>query len=178
LQPVVPRGASVCLLKPAGPTNPIEPILEPDLSKNRHNSELYSLSVPTLKKRSDFLRLRSGKRFATRTLVLQSKKSIQPLKGQEPRIGYTVTKKVGNAVVRNRIRRRLRAAAREVFAYKARKNHDYVVIGKHGALTAGYTSILKDFEQALDHVHGNKAKGSEKSKTDDAALNIPVKNQR
>jgi len=116
--------------------------------------------------------------------VIQAIKSTCAAERQEPRIGYTVTKKVGNAVIRNRIRRRLRAAAARVFAHKARKDHDYVVIGKHGTLTAGYTSILKDFEQALDHVHGNKAKGFGKLKkrmvrhSTSLAKTIDDKNQR
>lgn len=77
-----------------------------------------------------------------------------------PMVGYTVTKKVGNSVVRNRIKRRLRAAVSTVFPKKARPSFDYVIIGKHGALTQSFTSVLKDLEQALDHVHKNRSKGA------------------
>lgn len=130
------------------------------MSNNRQFSELTSNRVPTLKKRSDFLRLRSGKRYSTKSFVLEAK-ALETSGTECPsRIGYTVTKKVGNAVVRNRIKRRLRNVVNEVFPAKSRVNHDYVVIGKYGALTRNYTSILKDLEQALDHVHRNKAKGS------------------
>ena len=143
------------------------------MSKNRQISELSSQRVPTLRKRSDFLRLRSGKRFSAKTLILQSKTNDTQDKQQPTRVGYTVTKQVGNAVVRNRIKRRLREAANKTFPLKSRPNHDYVIIGKHGALTQSFASILKDLEQALDHVHKNGAKGTRKiSKSGDAAHNI------
>ena len=148
-------------------------ILEPDLSKNRQNSEFTSKRVSTLKKRSDFLRLRGGKRYTTKSLVLQSAKlEVSSEKSNEmaPRVGYTVTKKVGNAVVRNRIKRRLREVAQKVIPDKSKPHHDYVIIGKHGALTRDFLSIQKDLEQALDHVHRNEAKGSQKiNKLGDAA---------
>lgn len=137
-------------------------ILEPDLSKHRQISELTSKRVPTLKKRSDFLRLRAGKRYSTKSLVLQAKASDSNSKTGFSRVGYTVTKKIGNAVIRNRIRRRLKEVVSQTFPKKSLPNHDYVIIGKHGALTRNFASILKDLEQALDHVHRNGAKGSGK----------------
>lgn len=137
-------------------------VLEPDLSKHRQNSELTSKRVPTLKKRSDFLRLRTGKRYSTKSFVLETKASEQYKKTNFSRVGYTVTKKVGNAVIRNRIRRRLREVVSKTFPQKSLANHDYVIIGKYGALTRDFTSILKDLEQALDHVHRNEAKGFKK----------------
>ena len=151
-------------------------MLEPDLSKHRQISELSSKSVSTLKKRSDFLRLRSGKRHTTKSLILQSAKIGPDKTDISVHVGYTVTKKVGNAVVRNRIRRRLREAVKQVFPLKSTPNHDYVIIGKHGALTQNFTSILKDLEQALDHVHRIKAKGSRNFKNKgDAAHTSPQK---
>ena len=137
-------------------------VLEPDLSKHRQISELTSKRVPTLKKRSDFLRLRAGKRYSTKSLVLETKASEASTKTGFSRVGYTVTKKVGNAVIRNRIRRRLREVVSQTFPQKSLPNHDYVIIGKYGALTQNFASILKDLEQALDHVHSNGAKGSRK----------------
>ena len=137
-------------------------VLEPDLSKHRHISELTSKRVPTLKKRSDFLRLRTGKRYSTKSLVLETKASDTKEETKPSSVGYTVTKKVGNAVIRNRIRRRLREVVSQTFPDKSLPNHDYVIIGKYGALTRNFASILKDLEQALDHVHRNEAKGSKK----------------
>jgi len=132
------------------------------LSKHRQTSELTSKRVPTLKKRSDFLRLRAGKRYSTKSLILETKASEPNAKTKSSRVGYTVTKKVGNAVIRNRIRRRLREIVSKTFPEKSLPNHEYVIIGKYGALTRNFASILKDLEQALDHVHRNEAKGSRK----------------
>lgn len=132
------------------------------MSKHRQISEFTSTRVPTLKKRSDFLRLRAGKRFSTKSLILETKASETNAKTAISRVGYTVTKKVGNAVIRNRIRRRLREVVSKTFPDKSLPNYDYVIIGKYGALTRNFASILKDLEQALDHVHKNEAKGSRK----------------
>jgi len=52
----------------------------------------------------------------------------------------------------------LREVVSKTFPQKSLANHDYVIIGKYGALTRDFTSILKDLEQALDHVHRNEAK--------------------
>ena len=151
-------------------------MLELELSKYQQTSEFTSQRVPTLKKRSDFLRLRSGKRYSTKSLVLEAKSQDEICEKETTRVGYTVTKRVGNAVVRNRIKRRLRNVVAQVFPLKSMPRHDYVIIGKHAALTRNFASIQKDLEQALDHVHQNKAKGSSKfTKSGDAADNIPTK---
>lgn len=137
-------------------------VLEPDLSNHRQISELTSKRVSTLRKRSEFLRLRAGKRYSAKSFILETKASEADENRDFSRVGYTVTKKVGNAVVRNRIRRRLREAVSRIFAEKSLPSHDYVLIGKYGALTQNFASMLKDLEQALDHVHRNGAKGSRK----------------
>ena len=69
------------------------------------------MTIDTLKKRAEFLRLRGGARWATPSCVVETKPAADPgATARGPRFGFTVTKKLGNAVVRNRIRRRLRAA--------------------------------------------------------------------
>lgn len=65
------------------------------------------------------------------------------------RFGLTVTKKLGTAVVRNRIRRRLREAARIVFRANAVAGFDYVAIARPGALTADFSVLLDDMKRAL-----------------------------
>jgi ribonuclease P protein component len=67
----------------------------------------------------------------------------------EVRVGFTVTRKVGNAVIRNRAKRRLRAAAAEVFPRLGRSGTDYVVIGRSGTLTRPYDALRGDLEQAI-----------------------------
>ena len=68
-------------------------------------------------------------------------------------MGFTVTAKLGNAVIRNRIKRRLKAAVRASFPAKSRPGHDYAVIGRRRALSAPFETIVHDLEIALDRVH-------------------------
>ena len=103
----------------------------------------------TLKKRADFLRVAATRRrWATAGLVLQMRghgDDDGPM-----RVGYTVSKKVGNAVERNRVRRRLRAAVRE--ALERRPGTDYVVVGRRAALTRRWEALLGDLKAAADRV--------------------------
>lgn len=65
------------------------------------------------------------------------------------RLGITVTKKVGNAVRRNRVRRRLRAAAVQVLPVHAKLGYDYVLIGRAATLTRPFPDLLADLGRAL-----------------------------
>src|SRR5882757_8603855 len=87
--------------------------------------------VTTLKKRAEYLRVRKGARCATPAFVLEAKaRNDEELAGStdQPRFGFTITRQVGKAVERNRIRRRLKAAVREVGPGHARGQFDYVLI--------------------------------------------------
>jgi ribonuclease P protein component len=68
-----------------------------------------------------------------------------------PRFGFTITKKIGGAVVRNRIRRRLRALAAGL--KQARADYDYVLIARPGAVDRDFQDLRADLEQALDRIH-------------------------
>ena len=70
-----------------------------------------------------------------------------------PRIGFTVTKKTGNSVERNRIRRRLRAAAKNVMSAAGKPGFDYVLVARREALAASFEALIKDLERALKRVH-------------------------
>ncbi len=72
-----------------------------------------------------------------------------PENGDSARLGLTVTKKLGGAVVRNRIRRRLRAAAREVFPENAAPGTDYVLVARTAAYDRKYADLLDDMKRAL-----------------------------
>ncbi len=68
---------------------------------------------------------------------------------QSVRVGFTVTKKLGNAVIRNRIRRRLRAAADRIMPAHAKRGYDYVVIGRAQTLSRPFSALVDDLETAL-----------------------------
>lgn len=100
-------------------------------------------TLPTLKKRAEFLAVAKGGRTSRRAFVMQAAASEDG-----PRVGYTVTKKTGNAVERNRIRRRFRAAVRAA-AEQARGEVDYVLVGRRGALSAGFGDLVREIGQCL-----------------------------
>ena len=110
-------------------------------------------SVERLKQRADFLAAARGAKASAAAFVLQAHARSDP---GHARFGFTVAKKVGNAVERNRVRRRLREMVR-ASAVAARPGHDYVVIGRRAALVLPFGQLLADFERALRHVHQNKA---------------------
>ncbi|MBS0547964.1 MAG: ribonuclease P protein component [Proteobacteria bacterium] len=65
------------------------------------------------------------------------------------RVGFTVSRKVGNAVIRNRVRRRLREVARLVIPGRARPDLDYVLVGRQAALTREFAVLQQDLVEAL-----------------------------
>ena len=99
-----------------------------------------------LKRRAEFLRAAKGARAATHGVVVQA----LPRGDDGPvRFGFTVTKKVGNAVVRNRTRRRLRAAARIVLNDPALAGHDLVLIGRDGTRARPFAILVDDVRRAI-----------------------------
>jgi ribonuclease P protein component len=102
----------------------------------------------SLPKRGDFLRLTSqGQRRVTPGFILQTAPALQtpaPL-----RVGFTASKKVGNAVARNRVKRRLRALADKIMPEAASPGHDYVFIGRSETLTRDFAAMEQDLRMAL-----------------------------
>lgn len=115
------------------------------------------MAIGTLKKRAEFLRLRGGARCATPSFVLETRARSTGTASEAgrsgARFGYTVTKKLGGAVVRNRIRRRLKAAVALVAPKLARADHDYVLVGRAAAYDREFADLKKDLERALQRVH-------------------------
>jgi ribonuclease P protein component len=108
-----------------------------------------TVQLNRLKTRGDFLRVAAGRARAVRPgLILQA--APQPDDGEAPlRVGYTASKRVGNAVARNRAKRRLRAAAAAVLATKGKPGTDYVLIARGDTGARPYAELLADIEGAL-----------------------------
>jgi len=103
-----------------------------------------------LKRRAEFLRIAAqGRKFSTPGLVLQA---LPAGASGDMRLGITCSRKVGNAVARNRARRRLRAAAAEVIPEAAATGYDYVLIGKTDTLERPDALLLQDLRTALKRV--------------------------
>ena len=111
------------------------------------------MRIETLKRRAQFQRVRGGGRYSHLAFVLEGKARTSSGDWNGPRFGFTVTKKVGNAVVRNRIRRRLKAALSELAADHAESSYDYVVVARLQALDHPFADLKSDLKSAFDRVH-------------------------
>lgn len=100
-----------------------------------------------LRRRSEFQAVARGRRVTRPGFVIQARPSSDG--GRPPRFGFTVTKKIGNAVVRNRIRRRLREVVRLSFANIAAPGTDYVLIGRRAALSLPFDRLVDDLRSGL-----------------------------
>ena len=115
--------------------------------------------LPRLTRRAEFLRVAAARRkYVAPGLILQA--AAGPARPPaEPiwRVGFTASRKVGNAVARNRARRRLRAASAEVLPAHAQAGHDYVVIARAGTLTRQYQALVGDLEEGLRRLGAYRA---------------------
>lgn len=114
-----------------------------------------------IKKRRDFLAAARARRWVAKGMLVQGRKRREgePVPAEIVRVGYTCSKKVGGAVIRNRAKRRLRAAAAEVLPVQGQPGWDYVLIGKAGqTIERPFSDLLRDLQTALERVHEPKRK--------------------
>jgi ribonuclease P protein component len=107
--------------------------------------------LPRLTKRVEFQRVSRGRRASVETFTLQSRRREEA--GEEahsgPRVGLTVTKSVGGAVERNRVRRRLKEALRAAAPLEAESDHDYVLMARREALGRRFEALVDDVRTAF-----------------------------
>ena len=126
--------------------------LEIEKQNNLEKSELSYFSIERLKDRSDFLKIAKGKVVHKKSFVLQGRKRFDSL--QNIRVGFTCSKKVGNAVLRNLAKRRLREIARDILPENGSNGWDYVLIGRKD-LTAelNLNFMAKELKEAVNQLN-------------------------
>ena len=100
-----------------------------------------------LLKRAQFLAVRRGEKRRGRLFLVEV---LDRGDGGAPRVGYTVTRKVGNAAVRNRVRRRLKEAVRTGAAVGMKPGHDYVIVGREDVLAAPFEQLRAELARRID----------------------------
>lgn len=125
--------------------------------------ENNDIIIETLKKRSDFLRVASfRKKWISPAMIIQASPCPEYTIQKKPiiRVGYTASKKVGNAVVRNKVKRRLREAVRQVMTSFGQENHDYVIIARSEAAGLAYQELIRDMKWSLKRLQQKNDKNS------------------
>jgi ribonuclease P protein component len=115
---------------------------------------LTNLTLAHLTRRADFLAAARDIRKVAGSVTLEL--TVTPeerRRNGEARIGFTASRKIGNAVARNRAKRRLRAAAREALPLSGRSGHDYVLVARAGILTRDFQALLGDITAAMSAAH-------------------------
>lgn len=111
--------------------------------------------IRTLTRRADFLRAASARRQGMPGFLLQARlRGPDEVPGNLVRVGFTCSKKLGNAVTRNRAKRRLRAAARAVLPKAGQPGWDYVLVGRPGTtVDHPFASMVADLDAAMTRIH-------------------------
>lgn len=117
-----------------------------------------------LRQRADFLAVADGARVNSPAFVLQGRRRDDP---GPIRVGFTVTKKNGNAPERNRIRRRLREVVRLTDKMALQPHHDYVLVGRRAALSRDFTAMVDDLSKCLQRLGRGPKRDARKTGSND-----------
>lgn len=137
-------------------------------NKTGHEETSSSLPLSTLKKRAEFLACAaSGRKCATKGIVVQYRPHDDTMPTNDTRLGIlrfgiTASKRVGNAVCRNRAKRRLRAIATAILPHMAQPHADYVLIAKPDTIARDFTLLRGDLVYALKKLDALKKTGAQK----------------
>ena len=108
------------------------------------------MKLTSLKKRQAFIKAhKTGQNISTKGLILQIVKTIAHEENHPVKIGLTVSKKVGKATVRNRVKRRLRSLATQTLLPHASTQYYYVIIGKRSTINRTFKDLQKDLKYAM-----------------------------
>jgi ribonuclease P protein component len=128
-----------------------------------------------LRQRSEFLAVATGAKAPVPGFVLQA---LDRRKDGPVRVGFTVSKKVGNAAERNRVRRRLREVVRLTPSSRLRPGHDYVLIGRRAALDLPFERMIDDLDRALRRLHEARETGQRSGGTTVTTPHAGIKQSR
>jgi ribonuclease P protein component len=132
-----------------------------------------------LQRRSEFLRIRGGLRWSCEAFVLEAKPrdgwvSPVPVPAEIARFGLTVTKQHGCAVVRNRTRRRLKAALRDLAPRLAKPGLDYVIVARASLKSMPFERLLAALAAAFERVHSRPARSKSPARGNPAENSSPT----
>jgi ribonuclease P protein component len=111
---------------------------------------MSAAAMERLRRRPDFRAAAAGQRVSVGTFVVQARRRAE---AGPVRIGFTVSRQVGNAVERNRVRRRLREIIRLSQGGGMHDGHDYVLIGRRAALAVPFGQMRQELDTALGRIH-------------------------
>lgn len=111
-------------------------------------SDEQKSTVGRLKSRPQFLAVRNGEKRRGNLFLIEVLDRNEPT--TEPRVGFTVTKKHGNAVERNRMRRRLKEAVRLNSGFAMQPGHDYVIVARREVLSAPFAKIVAQLAERIE----------------------------
>ncbi len=129
------------------------------------------MQLVTLKHAAEFRRIRGGQRWSTPRFVIEGKPRPAEAPAAVARFGFIITRKIGSAVVRNRIRRRLRSILRGLEADLANPAFDYVIVPRPIAADDRFADLERDMRTALGKLH-TRTGGSQTAKPSSSASKI------